>query len=470
MVARQSRSDASDTRTLLPWQADFVGAVALDGEPLHAIRGGLGSGKSWLLCATADMLCETRPGASVVLGMDTFSRLERVHLPILRALAPRAEWAASSKTYRYGNGSVLTLVHVDHAPGTTSPIEGHNAHAVLLDECQALRPDALDVATSRARIARTDAAGIVRQPLVVTCGIPVEPAWWMERTREAGGRVWLPQTADNAVHLGASYMQRMRDTLSERDYKALVENRPLPPVGQVLYAFDPQTHPDGSIAPPGWRLDTAKMRTALTVDFGLRRPAALLLAEDLTLGAWVVCREWMPDDCSTPELARMLARDLAGMRLDLLYADPAGQARNAQTRLSELDVMGLPAPEGLGRRPVVTTSPERRDILAGCTRLNLALERRRLLIAPDLHAAGLRAPSGKRTLARALSGYRLDERTGEPAKDGTHDHAIDALRYFAQHQLWQATPVDGRLRVGTELPASPKKAAALMRGTGRWQR
>lgn len=469
MVARPNEGGALKRRVLLPWQAEVLASVIYDGEVLHAIRGGLGSGKSALLVILADTLCQLRPGASVILGMDSHVRLERVHRPLLLSLAPDAEWSASARRYSYANGSTLHLVHVDHPVGATSPIEGHNAHAVILDECQALRSDALDVAQSRARISVPDLGGIEREPLVITCGIPVEPAWWVERTREANGRVWLPSTADNARHLGASYMQRMRDVLSARDYQALVENRPLPPVGQVLYAFAPESYPTGSLAPSGWRLDPASMRIALSVDFGLRHPAALLFAEDLALGAWVVCREWAPDDCSTPELARMLARDLAGVRLDLLYADPAGQARNAQTRMSELDVLGQPAPDGLGRRPVVTMSPERRDILAGCTRLNLALERRRLLVAPDLHAAGLRAPAGKRTLARALSGYRIDERTGQPAKDGVHDHAIDAMRYFAQHQLWTHSPVAGRIRLGSDDKPQPTRAATIMRGTGRWR-
>lgn len=469
MVARASEGGALKRRVLLPWQAEVMASVIYDGEGLHAIRGGLGSGKSALLVILADTLCQLRPGASVIVGMDSHVRLERVHRPLLLSLAPDAEWSASARRYSYANGSTMHLVHVDHPVGTTSPIEGHNAHAVILDECQALRPDALDVAQSRARISVTDLGGIEREPLVITCGIPVEPAWWIDRTREAGGRIWLPQTADNAGNLGASYLARMRALLSDRDYQALVENRPLPPVGQALYAFRPEPAPDGCITPFSWRVDPGRHRLALTVDFGLRHPAALLFAEDLDLGAWVVCREWAPDDCSTPELGRLLARDLAGLTLAFAYGDPAGAARNAQTRVADLDVLAAPAPDGIGRRPLITTDPVRRDISAGITRLNLAFERRRLLIAPDLYAAGMRAPANKRTLARALTGYRIDEKTGEPAKDGVHDHHIDALRYFAQHRLWSASPMDGRVAASVATP-EPMRAKALMQGTGRWTR
>ena len=456
-------------RRLSPWQLEFMGSVVLGDDQLHAIRGGVGSGKSSVLLVTADALCQTRPGASVVVGMDSFTRLQRVHLPLLQALKPDADWVTSERCYRYANGSAMHLVHLDCPPGQTSPIEGHNAHAVFFDEAQALRPDVLDVAQSRARISVADMTGVVHEPVVVSSGIPHEPAWWVDRVREAGGRIWLPKTADNAANLGASYLERMRSILSDRDYQALVENKPLPPVGQVLYAFKPEDYPGGCIA-RGWRADPSKHRFALVVDFGLRSPAALLLAEDTALNAWVVCREWAPDDCSTPELGRLLARELVGTPLAFAYADPAGQARNAQTRVADLDVLAAQSPEGIGRRPLITTDPVKRDIVAGCTRLNVAFERRRLLIAGDVFDAGLRAPANRRTLARALSGYRLDERTGEPAKDGTHDHHIDALRYFAQHQLWHTSPVDGRLRVGADDKPQPTRAAGIIRGTGRWQR
>lgn len=469
MVAspRAERATLHDRR-MLPWQSALIGAVCIDGEPMHAIRGGLGSGKSAALCVLVDALCETRPGASVVLGMDSYPRLERVHLPLLQALAPDAVYSATSRRYDYPNGSKLYLVHVDGPRGAVSPIEGHNAHTVALDEAQALRPDVLDVAQSRARIAVKDVAGIERQPVVITCGVPVEPAWWIDRTREAGGRIWLPQTADNAGNLGASYLARMRALLSDRDYQALVENRPLPPVGQALYAFRPEPAPDGCIAPSSWRVDRSKHRLALTVDFGLRHPAAMLLAEDTELGAWVVCREWAPDDCTTPELGRLLARDLAGLTLAFAYADPAGAARNPRDRIADLDVLAAPAPDGIGRRPLVTFDPIKRDISVGITRLNLAFERRRLLIAADLYAAGMRAPANKRTLARALTGYRIDERSGEPEKDGVHDHHIDALRYFAQHRLWTSSPMDGRVAMPPPADNKPTRGAQLMRGKARW--
>ena len=118
-------------------------------------------------------------------------------------------------------------------------------------------------------------------------------------------------------------------------------------------------------------------------------------------------------------------------------ADPAGAARSAQTGIADLDLVALAPPRGLGILPRVERDPERRDIVSGCTRVNLALERGALTVERAMYEAGLRAPANKRTLARAMTGYRWDERQpGRPSKDGTHDHHADTLRYAVREVLW----------------------------------
>jgi hypothetical protein len=431
----------------LPWQTEFLRA-GLSGDwpsDAAAVRGGLGSGKSLALCALAILICETRPGALVVVGMDTFRRLRDVHLPHLHGLlaGSAVTFAASEQAFVWSNGSRLLLAHLDtpqnSGPGS-SPIEGLNAHAVLVDECQVLRPDVLDVARSRARVPVADMSGRVHRPVVVTCGVPVEPAWWVERTREIGGEAYLPQSAENARHLGAGWLERMRETLSERDYAALVENRPLPPVGSVFHAWAPEK----CVAEVA--VDYGQHRVMLAMDFGLRHPCALLLVE-LGKGRWHITREWAPDDETLPDFLTRLAVELVPRRLwqqgsqripvDSIVADPAGAARSAQTGIADLDLVALAPPRGLGILPRVERDPERRDIVSGCTRVNLALERGALTVERAMYEAGLRAPANKRTLARALTGYRWDERQpGRPSKDGTHDHHADTLRYAVREVLW----------------------------------
>ena len=451
---------------LLPWQRRFIGG-GLSGSwsrDVAAVRGGFGSGKSLALCALAVMLCDTRPGALVVVGMDTFRRLRDVHLPHLHGLLAGSPvvFAASEQAFVWPNGSRLLLAHLDtpqnSGPGS-SPIEGLNAHAVLIDECQVLRSDVLDVARSRARVPVRDTDGVERRPLVVTCGIPVEPAWWVDRTRDIGGAAYLPQSAENARHLGEGWLDRMRETLSSRDYAALVENRPLPPVGSVFYAWAPERC---VVDVP---VDLGSMRTMLALDFGIRHPCALLLVE-LTRGRWHVLREWAPDDETLPDFLARLGAELVPRRLwtagsrhlpvDSIVADPAGAARSAQTGVADLDLVALAPPRGLGILPRVERDPERRDIVSGCTRVNLALERGALTVDRTLYDAGLRAPASRRTLARAMTGYRWDERApGRPSKDVTHDHHADCLRYAVREVLWYLADAP---RERDARPAPPRRA------------
>jgi len=430
----------------LPWQADML-AAGLSGHwpgDIAAIRGGLGSGKSLALCALACLIAEHRPGATVVVGMDTHRRLRDVHLPHLHGLLSGSTVAhqISEQAFAWPSGSRLILAHLDTPAGAglgQSPIEGVNAHAVLIDECQTLRPDVLDVARSRARVPMTQ-GGHVRAPIVLTCGIPVEPAWWVERTREVGGAVYLPVSADNVAHLGPGWLDRMRETLGERDFSALAENRPLPPSGSVFRSWAPERCVVDLV--PDW----GTMRCLLAMDFGLRHPAVLALAE-VGRNRWCVVREWAPDDEALPDLLARLAADCVPRRhwtpgdrripLDMVVVDPAGAARSAQTGASDLDLVRAMHPQGLGMVPIIERDPTRRDIVSGCTRVDLALERGALTVARQLYETGLRAPAGRRTLARALSGYRWDARQpGRPAKDGTHDHHADALRYAVRHVLW----------------------------------
>ena len=90
----------------LPWQTEFLRA-GLSGDwpsDAAAVRGGLGSGKSLALCALAILICETRPGALVVVGMDTFRRLRDVHLPHLHGLL-----AGSAVTFAASNRKGCTI-------------------------------------------------------------------------------------------------------------------------------------------------------------------------------------------------------------------------------------------------------------------------------------------------------------------------------------------------------------------------
>ena len=444
----------------LPWQRDLLRSAMTGTATMHAVRGGRGSGKSWALCVLAEMLCRTRPGVDVVLGMDTAVRLRDVHLPMLIAQGMAATYRPADGVFVFACGSRLLLRHLDVAAHAPSPIEGVNAHAVILDECQALTPSVLDVAATRARISGVGPDGSTHRPLVVCCGVPMEPAWWVDRVLQAGGSTYYPTTAENAKHLGAGYIDRMREILTPREFAASIENRPLPPEGRAVYSWDAADYPAGrvlrSVDGRPWVPDPATMRIVGGHDFGLRSPASVVLAEDTSLGAWVVIDEWAEDESSTPNQARALASLLVPRSLwrrgdrsgrwpcDALYVDPAGAARNAQTMTSDVDLVGRPRDRGgVGMAAQVERAPDRRSVADGLARLCRSLHHGRLLVWSRVQDAGLRARAGSRTLARSLAGLEL-ARNGEPRKDQGHDHHVDALRYAHRAVLWHDEPTTRR--------------------------
>lgn len=459
-------------RELRPWQSDCARAILLSlcAACIYAIRGGLGSGKSALLCIIADAICMMRPGCTVVLGMDTWERLRKVHLPLMMQLRPKATWNATAKTWTYANGSMLYMVHLKTPAGAvqgTTAVEGLNVHVFIIDECQALMAAILDVARSRARISAVDLMGVEHPPAVIMCGIPVEPAWWVGRAREVGGMVWLPATAENIAALGPGYIDGMRAVLSDRAFQGLVLNEPLPPEGRIFYAFKPERN---VLRDPAWKPDPANRRVAIVADLGINNPCALVAVEDVERGAWVIVADWEPDDMSTIDFARHLAAKGCAPRdhgspawpLDIVTGDRVGDGRDRQTGVKDFAIFAQAPPDGIGRRPVVSQDPVRRSVAAGIERVNLALERGRILIWGKVYDEGITAPPKQRTLARAMTGYRYREGTTEPLKDDVNDHAADCLRYLVAApgtNLWSVSPVDGRLAPSPRPEPSQSRSA-----------
>ena len=237
--------------------------------------------------------------------------------------------------------------------------------------------------------------------------------------------------------------------------------------GAVLREYRQVEYPDGNLTPKGWKPDYTIGRTMLSVDLGIRSPAALLWVEDLALGAWVVTREWTPDQVSISDLCQLLLRTTAPRRLatqgkipiDKVVIDPAGHARSSQTGHADADVWAMAYPVGYGLRPAWERNPSRRGVVEGITRLAISLETRRVLFASDMIMSGMSADPKARTLARSLTGYRWDSRNPTvPMKDGIHDHQIDALRYGHREVMWDNRP---RAAVPSEQqPEAPRSGRA----------
>lgn len=446
---------------LLPWQREAAAHILAGGAGC-AWAGGKGSGKSVLVCYVVTMLCLTRPGAQVTLAMDTFPHLRDIHLPFLSRMLrdSGAVYSPGNKEFVFssgpGAGSILRLRHLEMSGDPNSgenPLEGGNLNAVIVDESQAIDPRYWLVAMERAR---ENAGGM--PPVVVWSGLPIN-SWWCKRAQAAGWPVWRPRTAENARNVRAGYEDELRAAYTPAQAAALLDGAELVAEGQVFREYVAASEANGGHWTT-WKPDPKQSRFALVLDPGIRWPHALLAARDDAAGRWVILHEWAPDDAAIGDVCRAVRRVAVPRRewtpacgllpIDEAIMDPAGRNRGADGR-SVADLMALPAPEGLGMRPVWEQDAARTGISDGCDRVNIALYRRALMFSADMMQAGLTAHPDRRTLARCMTGYRFDpKRPGEALKDNFNDHGADVVRYLTRRYMWT---------LGTDIAAGLKVRA-----------
>lgn len=458
------------------WAVEAMASILDPSGGCFAWAGGKGSGKSATVCAAVVAVAHCRPGAEVLLAMDCAKSLRDIHLPmflpLLRSIG--GEWRPGDNEGLLQNGSVVRLRHLD-IPGDPglggSPVEGGNYHAVFMDEGQQVDPRYWTVFQERARVIVRDIAGRDCAPVVVTSGLPVG-TWWCAATLKAGGRVWRPKTGENAHNLASGYIARLRASMTEARARAMVDAEELAPEGQIVAEYRAALEPAGSWT--DWAPDYSKARTVLALDLGVNNPHAVLLAEDVERGRWVVMREWYSTGrhISIGELCRRVASDVcprrawrghgdARIRIDDVVTDPAGAAHSAHTGHSDLDLLALAQPDGLGIRPVVETIPERRSVVGSLNRMRVAIERGKLAFSRQMMQAGAVAQD-ERSLHKSLLAYRWDPRgKEEPLKDDVSDHAVDALRYGWRRIGWHDV-VDEPQHVGP-VHSAPVRAPAALR-------
>ena len=438
-----------------------------------AWAGGKGSAKSATLCAIVVYIASSRPGAECLLAMDCAKSLRDIHLPMFLPLVRSVggEWRPSDNEARLPNGSIVRLRHLD-IPGDPalggSPVEGGNYHLVAADECQQVDSRYLTVFQERARVMVKDLAGRECAPLVIMSGLPVA-TWWCAATAKVGGRVWRPKTRENTNN-APDYEARLRASMTEARARAMVDAEELAPEGQIIPEYRGEMEPRGSWVE--WAPDWSKTRTVIAMDLGVNNPHALLFAEDAERGRWVLMREWYSTGrhVTIGEMCRRISHDVVPrskwggakdprIPFDELVTDPAGRSVSAQTGSSDLDLLAMSQPDGLGMRPMVETIPERRSVVGSLNRMRVAIERGRLMFSAEMMRAGAMAPD-ERSLHKSLIAYRWDPRgVEEPYKDGVSDHAVDALRYgwrrFGWHDVAEAP-------VHVDQPTQPRRLPAAL--------
>ncbi|HEY0008904.1 MAG TPA: hypothetical protein VGB55_09285 [Tepidisphaeraceae bacterium] len=184
--------------------------------------------------------------------------------------------------------------------------------------------------------------------------------------------------------------------------------------GCVFPMFDPDLH---VIESPPFEIDGG-CEWSLAMDFGFSAPLVCLWVVTRGEQVYVIDEHLLRQKTLDEHLKLISARPWPNVRR--IACDPAGNGSNDQTAVSNIALLRRAGYQ-------VRSKPSR--IVDGVELIRAALR----------SAAGesrLRVHPRCKQLIQALRGYRYPEnRQSElPDKDGQHDHAIDALRYFFVNQ------------------------------------
>ena len=152
----------------------------------------------------------------------------------------------------------------------------------------------------------------------------------------------------------------------------------------------------------------------LGVDFGFAAPfVCLWIIGDPEAGCYVIDEYVQPQQTIDQHIEQIRRRSWG--YVSHLACDPAGQSRNDQTAMSNIDVL---------RRSGFRVHAHHSQIVDGIELIRRALR-------PASGAPALFIHPRCTALVRAVQCYRYAPTGSElPIKDGQHDHLIDALRYY----------------------------------------
>lgn len=180
--------------------------------------------------------------------------------------------------------------------------------------------------------------------------------------------------------------------------------------GSVFPSFDPEQHVREQVAQQNAAI-------SLAIDFGFNAPFVCLWVLDDGNTVFVI-DEYLQSMRTTEEHIQEIESRSWG-KVPRVCCDPAGAGRNDQTAESNVALL---------RRSGYKVHTRGSRILDG-------VEKIRALLRSGTGAARLFIHPRCVHLIKAMQSYHYPEAGGElPAKDGEHDHPIDALRYFLIHR------------------------------------
>jgi len=461
---------ALDTLAPNRLQAQMIRAV-LDGRLPLAVRAGIGSGKTAGIALLILTLSEVVPDARILVVMKTQRTLKRNLMPACRALFQgRARWRARDDQWVFRSGLTAEMTHYDPAASADeahNPIEGADMWLVIIDEAQMLPEQVFRHATQRARQRVVDVIGRVCHAGVMVLGRPAAFEWHRRIVRDTARRLGRDPSRHvisatsrvNLANLSPHYIEQQRATLSEAQFRALVECGDMPTEGQAFTHWSLDPWPAGNLL-AGFRYDPAR-RTVVAADLGRGSPHVLFIqpvereVDGKVVTLDVVFDELAPENVLTPRLAELIVArgwpradrkppPAVPYRIDEAVVDPAGHQRDRHSGLSDIALLrnGPREPHlpGLGVTILAPTAPDRRAVRARAERIERLIRSgdgiRRLVVAPTM----LDRPDGDRALVRALARYSHDDiaraETGRKAHRDLVSHAVDALGYYVAQHRW----------------------------------
>jgi hypothetical protein len=447
-------------------QMKFIALWLSKKFPIVAMCGGWGVGKTRLVAMLCHLSHEDDPGIAGFYVTDSMGRGARTIAIEMAALLeplgwtynhafkgqPAPHWKSPKK---HGKQTIVWALSWKRPSGKSmaaNSLEGPDCGWGILDEAQVV-----DSEVGSAMLGRVRSGAPGRLCLL---GKPCYDPWQIRFSESRGGTGFFCPSTVNRENL-----PNFDDWITALSRREVLENIyciPQAPQGAVFDMWSPEEYPKGNVMSPAWRPEPW-MRTMITMDFGVRSPSALVISHDPRIGkdgADVIWAEANPDRASVFDLCAMLRKGVPSFGIpgiwpayrehDLpagsipchaAYGDRAGRnMRDDQNMTSAItDVQLAPAAGGLGLRVAYTDQPGRIDINAGIRLLWRLMETnagdRRLLCSSQLWNYGTQ--SGGRSFAKSITNYRWQTGSKDiPKKDGVHDHACDALRYWAINARW----------------------------------
>lgn len=494
-IIPSGKSDQLRLPILLPMQWQLARWVTdPNGPSTIGVMGGIGVGKTAAGGMLAALVALTRPGSHSLIVGHTKTNLAMNVLPFVEMFLsgpadeePIFKHDKVAGCYRLNNGSVIWVRHYRIPHGwdeARNPIEGGNINGLLfVEEAEQIHHWIIKHALQRSRGETRGYDGRVYGPTVILNGRPGANRWWMRATKLLGERkaedarkhgrkvrgveLLIAKTMENPFN-GDEYLDNLRANHSRAEFLSITECKPLPLKDAHYSEFKVEDDegrrvywPEGNLVPADQYAGPGPVYVSF--DPGFNSPAAVIYRlvtlryQGRTAEGLVILKTLAPSQVPFQALIADIHRecDVRGWHIQGVRGDPAGNATNDHSGLSDYDIVARPRDYdrdafggGLGCFVEFPRSIPQRDVRTGIRRTEAlvhAMNGDRLLLCTDeVWDEGERledsAQTGEqpRTWPYTVRNYtrEVSERKRTTRNDHPSTHIADAVRYAVCVDLW----------------------------------